>query len=173
MNLRTELEPKIEIAENLFPQIMELISKYDEAYDIGDKQGMQSTIDKINLLTNKNLKIEDLFEYWEGESQEEIAFKISLPEPIKVENISKEELLEILKRIQCFDDEGISCKLSELDVPLSDALVYTYYIPLLIRNFSHPEPSNLFDRQLINGEYIEYSVEEIADIILSHKFIML
>ncbi|MDU1892167.1 MAG: hypothetical protein E6767_15895 [Dysgonomonas sp.] len=173
MKLRPELEPKIEIAEKLFSQIMELISLYDEGYDDSDNERMQSAVDQMNRLTNKDLKIDNLFEYWEGESQEELAFKIALPEAKRVDGISRGELLEIIKRIQSFDDFGVSKVLSELDVPVSDALAYAYYFPLLERNFSHPEPSDLFDRQLVDGEYIEYTSEEIADIILSHKAIEL
>ncbi|MDH6307536.1 hypothetical protein M2451_000685 [Dysgonomonas sp. PFB1-18] len=173
MKLRDELEPKIEIAENLFSKIMELISLYDDAYDNSNKEKMQSAIDEMNQLTNKSIVISDLFEYWEGESLEELAFKISLPDPIKVDHISREELLELIRRVQSFEDEGVSDKLMELDVPLSSVLSYSYYIPLLERNFSYSEISGLFDRQFINGEYIEYSTEEIADIILSHKAIQL
>jgi len=169
MKLRAELEPKIDVAEQLFPELMRLISLYDDGYDNEDRQKVESAIKQMNLLTNKDINEEDLFEYWEAESQEELAFKLSLPEPVKAGNISKEELLEIIERIQSFDDDGISEVLSDANVPLSSILAEAYYLPLLERNFSYPEPYDLFERQKINGEYIEFTADEIAEKILSHK----
>ena len=173
MKLRTELEPKIEVAENIFPKIIEFISLYDDGYDNSDRQKIETAIYEINALTNKNIQEDDLFEYWEAESQAELAFKISIPDPLKVDNISREELLEIIKRMQSFEDQGISDKLSELEVPLSHTLTYEYYLPLLKRNFSYPEPYELFNQQNVNGEFIELTANEIADKILAHKSIEL
>jgi hypothetical protein len=167
--LRAELEPKLEIAEKLFPKIMELISLFDDGYDSRDEQKIETAITAINSLTDKNIKAEDLFEYWGAESQEELAFKLSIPDPIMVDNITRCELLEIVNRIQSFDDNKISEKLTEFGVPLSNLLSNEYYLPLLKRNFSYPEPSELFDRQKINGTFIELTANEIVDKILSHR----
>ena len=165
MILRAELEPQITIAEALFPKIFDLISLYDRGYDNGDEEKIKIAINQINFLTHKNINVEDLFEYWEGESQEELTFRLSLPNPLKVDNITKEELIEIVRRMQSFDDNGISEKLSNLGVPLRGVLNY-YYAELVKRNFAYPEPSSLLDRQLVNGEYVEYSTEEIVNIII-------
>jgi hypothetical protein len=173
MILRAELEPQITIAEKLFPKIFELISLYDSGYDNEDEAKMKLAINQISSLTNKNINVEDLFEYWEGESQGELTFKLSLPYPFKVENISKEELIEIVQRMQSFDDNGISEKLSDLGVPLSGVLNYHYYPELIKRNFAYPDPSSLLDKQFVNGKYVEYSTEEIVNRIMSYKAIAL
>ena len=173
MILREELEPQITIAEELFPKIFDLISLYDSGYDNGDEEKMKTAINQINFLTNKNINVEDLFEYWEGESQKELAFRLSLPNPLNVDCITKDELIEIVRRMQSFDDNGISEKLSDLGVPLSSVLSYNYYAELIKRNFAYPEPSGLLDSQLVNGKYVEYSTEEIVNIIISCKAIAL
>jgi hypothetical protein len=157
----------------LCPKNFELISLYDRGYDNGDEEKMKIAINQINSLTDKNINLEDLFEYWEGESQEELTFRLSLPNPLKVDSVTKEELMEIVRRMQSFDDNGISKKLSDLGVPLSSVLNYDYYTELIKRNFAYPEPSDLLCRQLINGKYVEYSTEEIVNIIISYKAIAL
>ena len=171
--LRVELEPQIRVAEELFSRVFDLISLFDEGYENEDKEKMDEAIHQMNLLTGKDILPEELFEYWEAESQEELAFKLSLPEPLKVDHITKEELVEIIRRMQSFDDDGIPDKLSIPGVPLSSVLTCSYYDPLLKRHFSYPDPLDLLERQLINGEYTEYSAGEIADIIMSHRAIML
>lgn len=169
MTLRAELEPKIEIAEKIFPQVIELITLYDDGYDNSDRHKVETAISKINALTNKNIQEDDLLEYWGAESREELAFKLSIPDPIKVDNISRDELLEIINRIESFEDKGISDKLLELGIPLSYILAYGYYLPLLERNFSHPEPGELFNQKNVNGKFIKLTVDEIANKILAHK----
>ena len=169
MKLRPELEPKIATAEKLFPQIVELITIYDDGYDNDDREKIATAINQINSLTGKNITEDDLFEYWEGYSKEELALQFAIPEPVKVDNITKDELLEIMKRMQSFDDDGISETLSALGAPLSYILTYEYYSPLLEQNFSYPEPYGLFERQKINGNYIELTAEEIAEKIWTHK----
>ena len=79
MKLRSELEPDIEVIQKVFPGVLELISRYDEACDNDDSQTVAAVIAEINTLTNKNIREEDLFEYWESESKDEVAFKFSIP----------------------------------------------------------------------------------------------
>lgn len=174
MKLRSELEPDIEVTQKIFPRVLELISRYDEACDNDDSQTITQVIAEINTLTNKNITEEDLFEYWENESQEEVAFKFSIPDPIKVDTITRDELLEIIRRMQSFDDTGID-RLSVARIPPASGIILAdeYYLPLLERNFSFPEINELFELQQVNGEWIELTTEEIADKILSHKSIAL
>ncbi len=171
MKLRSELEPDIEAAQKIFPGVLELISRYDEACDNDDSQTIATVIAEINTLTDKKITEEDLFEYWESESKEEVAFKFSVPAPPKVNTITRDELLEIIQRMQSFEDPGIVDKLSASGFPSSSAivLIYEYYLPLVERNFSYPEPYELFNRRQVNGEFIELTAEEIANEILSHK----
>ncbi len=170
MKLRSEVEPDIEATQKIFSGVLELISRYDEACDNNDSQTVAAVIAEINTLTNKNITEEDLFEYWESESKEEVAFKFSIPAPIKTDAITRDELLEIIRRIQSFDGTGIG-RLSVARIPPASGIILVdeYYLPLLERNFSYPEINELFERQQVNGEWIEMTTEEIADKILSHK----
>ena len=95
MKLRTELEPNIERAEKLFPEVLSLISKFDEAFDKSDKDLMDATVNQLNKLTGKSISKDDLYEYWGYTSIEDLAFDISLASPQKVKNITNEEVIEI------------------------------------------------------------------------------
>ncbi len=40
-----------------------------------------------------------IWEYWEGDGEYKESFKIALPDPIIVNNITQEELIEVITRI--------------------------------------------------------------------------
>ncbi|MGN7811211.1 hypothetical protein [Flavobacterium sp. 22076] len=108
MELRKEIEPQLEIAEKLYPEILKSIIDYTDFVDEnGDEEEIeyQKLEDKLHQLTGKDMSQFNLWEWWEGEGAEVLSFRIALPAPIKVENITKEELTEIVsKRIKWFDE---------------------------------------------------------------------
>jgi len=161
MELRTELEPQLEIAEKRYPGILNLILEYTEFMDEnGDEDGEGSKIlaQKLHLLTNKELSKFNLWEYWEEEGAEVLAFRISLPDPLKSDQFSKEELLEVIRRLKTFEattGEGFK---ERFKYYLAD-----YYHQLLALNFKK-YTYTLFNRQKDKkGNYFEYSVEEIGE----------
>ncbi|WP_025124315.1 type 2 periplasmic-binding domain-containing protein [Myroides odoratimimus] len=168
MKLRPELEPQIEVAERLFSQILKLIAQYDD-----DTSKIEEIILKINTITDKNIKESELLEYWGRESAEELAFKIALPNPLKVDNITQEELVEIINRIQFTSDEIVVENFKGYDISLNYLLAYEYYLPLIERNFSYPEPSDLFNAKDTKRGFIELNTTEIAEAILTYKPILL
>lgn len=106
MELRSVIEPKIEVAEELYSKILDLILKYTEFLDNnGDENNIeyQKVAKQLNLLTNKDISNYNLSEYWEEEGAEVLAFRIGLPYPIKVENVTQEETIEIIRRISDFE----------------------------------------------------------------------
>lgn len=107
MNLRPEIEPNLDIAEKHYPEILNQILKYTEFVD---KNGDENNIEyknletRLNKLTNKDISKYNLWEYWEEEGAEILAFRIGLPDPLKVDKITKEEVTEIVRRIGYFEE---------------------------------------------------------------------
>lgn len=137
MKLRDELEPNIKKAEELFPIAMELLMKFDVAFNNFDVNEMDHIITQINQLTNNQIDKEDVYEYWGYTSAEDLVFSFVLPVPIRVESITKEEISEIKKRIELLSEydeneqKSISEYLFNQNVQLSFVLINEYYSPLL------------------------------------------
>lgn len=100
MNLRNTIEPQFDIAEKLYPEVLKPIMDYtDFCNENGDENNeeykkLEAT---FHGMTGKDMLRFDLWEWWEGEGAEVLAFRISLPDPIKIGDISKDELFEIVR----------------------------------------------------------------------------
>lgn len=102
----------------------------------------------------------NLWEWWEEEGAEVLAFRISLPSPQVIEDITKSELEEIVRRQKTFtipDADDMSLK-AVFYYHISD-----YFIDFLELNFKTFD-YGLFQRQKDNqGNYFEYTPEEIIE----------
>lgn len=149
MELRNEIEPQMDIAEKLYPGILKLILAYT---DFCDENGDEDTLEyqkleeKLRQLTQKDMTQFNLSEWWEEEGAEVLSFRISLPDPLLVKDIKKEELAEILNRIAGFKQPDKN----------SDALTFkdqfsvyldSYYHRFLALNFKGYSYSKLFTKQ--------------------------
>lgn len=163
MELRKEIEPNLEIAEKRFPEILNLIMEFSEFLDEnGDEDGQeyQNVTRKLHLLTNKEISEFNIHEYYEEEGAEVLAFRIGLPDPVKSDQVSKEELLEIVGRLKRFEEpeEGDESFATRFKYHLDN-----YYHQFLKLNFKTYD-FRFFNRQKnAKGKYFEYSVEEIAE----------
>ena len=161
--MRKELEPNMEIAEKLYPQIKELVEEYTEYCDEnGDEENSEykKLEDKLHDITGKDISQYNLSEYWEEEGLEVLCFKISLPEPNVVNEFTKEELTEVVKRIKedVFEENG-----GQNFTELFNYHLEEYYHKLLEINFKNYK-YEYFERQKgKNGKYFEYKIEEIVD----------
>jgi uncharacterized Fe-S cluster-containing radical SAM superfamily protein len=161
--MRKELEPNIETAEKLYPKIVGLIKKYTEYCDEnGDEDDMEykKLENKLNEITGKDMSEYNLWEYYEEEGIEVLSFKISLPEPNIVNDISKEELFEIVKILKedIFEENDKNKFMEEFNCHLGD-----YYHKLLEINFKG-YTNEYFNRQKgKDGKYFEYTIEEIVE----------
>jgi len=148
MNLRKELEPNIEKSEQLFPKVLDLISKFDEAFDEFNIKKMDDIIDQINLLIDKEIDKEDIYEYWGYTSAEDLAFGLTLTLPRHAFPITEEELSEIKNRIQILLDadenmeKSISTFLFENEVSVATVLIEDYY-DLIINHNNSTRPDNI------------------------------
>lgn len=173
MKLREEIEPKIVQAEEIYPQVLNLIHEYDDACDNEDDDKCEEIARQLSELTGKEITEDDLFEHWEGLFDEELAFRFSLAEaPILSSPLSKEEVLEILQRMKVPEHESYPEIDENAPYPNED-LWYSlkdYYFSLLKKNLKLPKKfilADLFNSHLIDGKYIEYTAEEVLEKILS------
>ena len=157
MQLRAALEPRLDIAQQLYPEILKSILDYTDFVDENtDEENIeyQKLEDKLHALTGKDMSRFDLYEWWEQESAEVFAFTIALPDPQKVENITKEELAEIIRRISSSHFEGLTWEIAaDRGVETLTFIEYwslyldDYYHTLLELNFKTYNYSKLFSRQ--------------------------
>lgn len=166
MQLRKEIEPKMEIAEERYPHILKLILAYTDYCDEnGDEDNTEyEKLEKqLHEITGKDMSEFDLWEWWEGDGAENLAFDISLPEPETVDSITKEELTEIIRRLKTYpqpdeNDESFQALFYPRTLFGND-----YYHHFLEMNFVTYD-SGLFERQKDkNGNYFEYSIEEVVE----------
>lgn len=172
MKLRPKIEPQFDIAEKLYPQILKLILDYTAFCDeYGDEENIEykKLEEKLHFLTGKDMKQFNLWEWWEEDGAENLAFNISLPEPENVNDITKNELFEIIDRIKAFE-------LSDQDVSDFESMFYAntiygngYFTKFLKKNFKNYKYNLLQRNKDKNGNYFEYQIHEIVDIIWDNK----
>ena len=153
MILRDELEPNIKKAEVLYADIITLIKAYDNSTgDIlnkADRPKMISILEKISLLTNKNITEEDLVEYWSCTCIEDLTFSIALPDANKVDKITADEITEVKNRLESLNRKDkfywkrISPYLFDKGVSFTEGL-HSYYSNLLDRNVPAPPEETIY-----------------------------
>lgn len=163
MELRKEIEPDFETVEKLYPEVLKLILAYTDYCDENgdeDNSEYKKLENKLHAMTGKDISKFNLWEWWEEEGAEVLAFRISLPDPITTENITKEELKEIVRRKKTFiaQDENDATLKGQFQYHIDD-----YFIDFLELNFK------TFDHKLFQshkdnyGNYFEYSIDEIVE----------
>lgn len=162
--MRKQLEPDWETAEKMYPLVRALIEEYAQyCAQNGDEEMIQYKIleNKLSEMTGKDISQFHLWEWWEEEGSLVLSFKISLPEPNIVPDISKEELLEIVKRLK-------ADVLPVNENSFKDDFIYhigEYYHKLLKLNFKKYK-HEYFNRQKgKDGRYFEYNAEEIVEML--------
>lgn len=172
MKLREEIEPKIIQAEEIYPQVLNLIHEYDDACDDENDEKCEEIVRQLSELTGKEITEDDLFEHWEVDGDDQIAFGFSLAEPsLLSSSLSKDELFEIVQRIR--DPKHDDLNYIDKNVPFPKELIWwrlnDYYIDLLELNLKLPKKfsiASLFNRQKVNGKYVEFTPAEILEKIL-------
>ncbi len=166
--LRKEIEPQLEIAESRYQGILDSILAYTDYCDEhGDEEGVeyQKLEEKLHQLTGKDMSEFNLWEWWEEEGAEVLSFRIALPDPVKVDEITKEELTEIVRRIKTFDENADKNSFKgQFHYHLHD-----YYYDFLELNFESYEEDLFHRHKDKNGNYFEYSVDEIVEKLLQEN----
>ncbi len=168
MKLRKQIEPQFDIAENLYPEVLKLILDYTSFCDEnGDEEFIEykNLEEKLHVLTGKDITQFNLSEWWEEDGAENLAFNISLPDPKKVDDLTKDELYEIVKRRKTFDGfcENDSDFISTFYV--NTTYGNGYFEKFLEKNLKEYN-YKLFQRNKDKkGNYFEYSIDEIVEIL--------
>lgn len=165
MQLRKEIEPDFETVEKRYPIALKAIMSYTAHCDEnGDEDLVEynKLADSLHQLTGKDMSQFNLWEWWEEEGAEVLAFKIVLPEPQCVHNITMDELYEIVKRLKT------DIYTPSEDGSLKELFKYhrdEYYKLFLERNFNTYDPK-LFERNINDkGEYFEYTEAQIVQML--------
>ncbi|MBF4484934.1 hypothetical protein [Flavobacterium sp. CSZ] len=170
MELRKEIEPQFDVAENRYPEVLKSILVYtDYCEKNGDEENIEykKLEEKLHLMTGKEMSKFNLWEWWEEEGAENLAFDISLPDPQKVNSLTKEEVYEIVRRLKTFEE--INTKhVSDFFSRFYQNTVYGngYFMKFLEINFNKFR-LNLFQRNKDkDGNYFEYSIDEVIAILI-------
>ena len=165
MRLRKEIEPDFETIEKRYPIALKAIMSYTAYCDEnGDEDLVEynNLADYLHQLTGKDMSQFNLWEWWEEEGAEVLAFKIVLPEPQCVHNITMDELYEVVKRLKT------DIYTPSEDGSLKELFKYhldEYYKLFLERNFNTYDPK-LFERNINDkGEYFEYTEAQIVQML--------
>ncbi|RXM51232.1 MULTISPECIES: hypothetical protein [unclassified Chryseobacterium] len=166
MKLRDEIEPDFETAEKRYPEVLKLVLDYaDWCDEHGDEDNSEykKLENKLHAMTGKEMSQFNLWEWWEGDGAEHLSFDISLPDPQIVENITKDELTEIVRRMNTFeipdpDDQSFKGIFYNYICFGSD-----YFTDFLKLNFKGYDIKLFQAHKDKDGNYYEYSQEEITD----------
>ncbi|MDJ0366570.1 hypothetical protein QMK33_15530 [Hymenobacter sp. H14-R3] len=161
--LRPELKPQLSRAEQRYPRVLHLIAEYDAASDHGDEAGLKKVLEQLKSLTGKPISESDLFEYYESGSKEELAFRFSLPPPVRVENITQGEVIELVNRLtKQVEEPAEEWQNLTFAQQFSQYYLEDYYYELLKINCPKNYNYSYFTRQKRkNGTYYRLTPAEI------------
>lgn len=171
--MRAQIEPDFETARERYGEILKQILAYaDYCDDNGDPDSakyreLETTLHEI---TGKDMSKFDLWEWWEADGAENLAFNIALPEPQLVSDITKGELRDIVERMSTFEPR-------ETGDAFLDAFYYRpnfatdgeYFTEFLKLNFKDTYDPRLFERCERSGEIAELSADEITQILWGER----
>ncbi|GEP89733.1 hypothetical protein SAMN05660909_02243 [Chitinophaga terrae (ex Kim and Jung 2007)] len=149
MKLRKEIEPQIHVAEFRYPKVLQCIMDYD-AYlstnDDEDRSEYTKLTERLQQLTGKDISTYNLWEWWEEEGAEVLAFRISLPAPKQVNDFSKIELTEVIRRMGSYRQPEAGWEEQTFEENFRIYLV-DYYHELLKLNFKTYNYQKIFGPQ--------------------------
>lgn len=133
-------------------RIQIVLSKIKEIEDaIGEGKDVRQLIETFNDYTGKNYDKEYFQTYWKSENIEDFARDAAQPVPQKLDDITQEELVEIVERIRNGDDNT------------------EFYLAVLNVNLPHPRISDLIFWPENEGLSDESTSEEIVEVAINYK----
>lgn len=171
MSQRPRYYPDTQTAERLYPQVLARLQAfecwYDEQVTWHDNEfnhAYWQLQHDLQALTQKDMSKYTLWEWWEDEGIEVLAFKIALPNPKLTNNIQKDELTHI---IQMMKDVSYPCN-TEFE-RLFQCHFEEYFTKWLELNFPKSYEYAYFLRHCIGGNYVEFDVDDIVACLFSNK----
>ena len=163
--MRKDIAPDWETAEKLYPAIKSHIEKYTEYCDEnGDEDFTEyKKLEQcLHEITGKDMSQYNLWQWWEEEGLEVLSFRISLPAPQLVPDITKDELAEVIALLKSDSINNQQCNTNNFESTFSIYLD-DYYHSLLKLNFKKYKREYFMSNKGKDGKYFEYSTKEATD----------
>ena len=164
--LRKELRPDFATAEKLYPLILKRLKSYEKFYD-SCYAFSEEELDKeykameqyLSELTGKDLSDTWLWEWWESNGIEAFAFDLAMPDPVKHNNLTREDIAAF---VRIFIDNEFECE-NDFQEEFMPYMFYAhqYFYKFLALNCPHFDPSVFNTTKDKKGKYQEPTVEEV------------
>ena len=165
-SLRKELRPDFATAEKLYPLVLKRLKSYEKFYD-SCYAFSEEELDKeykameqyLSELTGKDLSDTWLWEWWEGNGIEAFAFDLAMPDPIKHNDLTREDIAAFVRIII---DNEFECE-NDFQEEFMPYMFYAhqYFYKFLALNCPHFDPSVFNTTKDKKGNYHEPTVEEV------------
>ncbi|NHQ91296.1 hypothetical protein [Janthinobacterium lividum] len=100
------LEPQLAVAEERYATILASIQAYAQfcdAHGDDDNAEYDRLATQLQTLIGKDISRFNLREWWEEEGAEVLAFRIALPDPVKLDGVGRPDIAHIVARIGRFE----------------------------------------------------------------------
>ena len=164
--LRKELRPDFATAEKLYPLVLKRLKSYEKFYD-SCYAFSEEELDKeykameqyLSKLTGKDLSDTWLWEWWEGNGIEVFAFDLAMPDPVKHNNLTREDIAAFVRIII---DNEFECE-NDFQEEFMPYMFYAhqYFYKFLALNCPHFDPTVFNTTKDKKGKYHEPTVEEV------------
>ena len=164
--LRKELRPDFATAEKLYPLVLKRLKSYEKFYD-SCYAFSEEELDKeykameqyLSKLTGKDLSDTWLWEWWEGNGIEAFAFDLAMPDPVKHNDLTREDIAAFVRIII---DNEFECENDFQEEFMMDMFYENqYFYKFLELNCPHFDPSVFNTTKDKKGKYHEPTVEEV------------
>ena len=166
--LRKELRPDFATAEKLYPLVLKRLKSYEKFYD-SCYAFSEEELDKeykameqyLSELTGKDLSDIWLWEWWEGNGIEVFAFDLAMPDPVKHNNLTREDIAAFVRIII---DNEFECE-NDFQEEFMPYMFYAhqYFYKFLALNCPHFDPTVFNTTKDKKGKYHEPTVEEVME----------
>ena len=166
--LRKELRPDFATAEKLYPLVLKRLKSYEKFYD-SCYAFSEEELDKeykameqyLSKLTGKDLSDTWLWEWWEGNGIEVFAFDLAMPDPVKHNNLTREDIAAFVRIII---DNEFECENDFQRKFMMDMFyAHQYFYKFLALNCPHFDPTVFNTTKDKKGKYHEPTVEEVME----------
>ena len=167
-SLRKELRPDFATAEKLYPLVLKRLKSYEKFYD-SCYAFSEEELDKeykameqyLSELTGKDLSDTWLWEWWEGNGIEAFAFDLAMPDPVKHNNLTREDIAAFVRIII---DNEFECE-NDFQEEFMPYMFYAhqYFYKFLALNCPHFNPTVFNTTKDKKGKYHEPTVEEVME----------
>ena len=164
--LRKELRPDFATAEKLYPLVLKRLKSYEKFYD-SCYAFSEEELDKeykameqyLSKLTGKDLSDTWLWEWWEGNGIEVFAFDLAMPDPVKHNNLTREDIAAFVRIII---DNEFECE-NDFQEEFMPYMFYAhqYFYKFLELNCPHFNPTVFNTTKDKKGKYHEPTVEGV------------